>query len=192
MGKSQSAPCTNPPPCCGWRAGADSCCWRSLACCRYSDWAAGKTTTRLRGANRWSRHSRHHCRIPHSGTAAGPVMASMRGWPVVITGIASGFGRISAIMPAIRAGLMGAFLAPGAALTSRVKPCHADAQAYRPPCVVGMITGAVSVLGGALSFLLSPIGLIGAAFVAAGCSSGAIGSLSKPFSLVSLLVCGRR
>jgi hypothetical protein len=31
-----------------------------------------------------------------------------------------------------------------------------------------MITGAVSVLGGALSFLLSPIGLIGAAFVAAG------------------------
>jgi hypothetical protein len=33
---------------------------------------------------------------------------------------------------------------------------------------VGVITGAVSVLGGALSFLLSPIGLIGAAFVAAG------------------------
>jgi hypothetical protein len=31
-----------------------------------------------------------------------------------------------------------------------------------------MITGAVSILGGALSFLLSPIGLIGAAFVAAG------------------------
>jgi phage-related tail protein len=26
------------------------------------------------------------------GTAAGPVMASMRGWPVVITGIASGLG----------------------------------------------------------------------------------------------------
>ncbi len=56
-----------------------------------------------------------------TGTAAGPVMASMRGWPVVITGIASGFGRISAIMPAIRAGLMGAFLAPGAALTSTGK-----------------------------------------------------------------------
>ncbi len=56
------------------------------------------------------------------GTAAGPVMASMRGWPVVISGIASGFGRISAILPAIRAGLLGAFLAPGAALTSsRVK-----------------------------------------------------------------------
>ncbi|EJB3412062.1 phage tail tape measure protein [Salmonella enterica] len=34
--------------------------------------------------------------------------------------------------------------------------------------VWGVITGAVSVLGGALSLLLSPIGLIGAAFVAAG------------------------
>ncbi|MBW5918577.1 phage tail tape measure protein [Klebsiella variicola] len=103
------------------------------------------------------------------GTAAGPVMASMRGWPVVITGIASGFGRISAIMPAIRAGLMGAFLAPGAALASlgknlamlmlRLTGLHA---------LWGVITGAVSVLGGALSFLLSPIGLIGAAFVATG------------------------
>jgi phage-related tail protein len=36
------------------------------------------------------------------------------------------------------------------------------------PAIWGMITGAVSILGGALSFLLSPIGLIGAAFVAAG------------------------
>ena len=103
------------------------------------------------------------------GTAAGPMMASMRGWPVVISGIASGFGRISAIMPAIRGGLMGAFLAPGAALASfgkslgmlmlRLTGLHA---------LWGMITGAVSVLGGALSFLLSPIGLIAAAFVAAG------------------------
>ncbi|HHS1331969.1 TPA: phage tail tape measure protein [Salmonella enterica subsp. enterica serovar Infantis] len=36
------------------------------------------------------------------------------------------------------------------------------------PSLCGLITGAVSVLGGALSLLLSPIGLIGAAFVAAG------------------------
>ncbi|OSD72756.1 phage tail tape measure protein [Salmonella enterica subsp. enterica serovar Rough O:d:1,7] len=36
------------------------------------------------------------------------------------------------------------------------------------PGLWGLITGAVSVLGGALSLLLSPIGLIGAAFVAAG------------------------
>ena len=103
------------------------------------------------------------------GTAAGPVMASMRGWPVVISGIASGFGRISAIMPAIRAGLIGAFLAPGAALASLGKNlAMLMLRLTGLPALWGMITGAVSVLGGALSFLLSPIGLIGAAFVAAG------------------------
>ncbi|MCY3511299.1 phage tail tape measure protein [Klebsiella michiganensis] len=103
------------------------------------------------------------------GTAAGPVMASMRGWPVVISGIASGFGRISAILPAIRAGLLGAFLAPGAALTSLGKNLGMlMLRLTGLPALWGMITGAVSVLGGALSFLLSPIGLIGAAFVAAG------------------------
>ncbi|WP_374041213.1 phage tail tape measure protein [Klebsiella pneumoniae] len=103
------------------------------------------------------------------GTAAGPLMASMRGWPVVISGIASGFGRISAIMPAIRAGLMGAFLAPGAALASFGKSLGMlMLRLTGLPALWGMITGAVSVLGGVLSFLLSPIGLIGAAFVAAG------------------------
>ena len=103
------------------------------------------------------------------GTAAGPVMASMRGWSVVITGVASGFGRISAIMPAIRAGLMGAFLAPGAALASLGKNLAVlMLRLTGLPALWGMITGAVSVLGGALSFLLSPIGLIGTAFVAAG------------------------
>lgn len=103
------------------------------------------------------------------GTAAGPVMASMRGWPVVISGIASGFGRISAILPAIRAGLLGAFLAPGAALTSLGKNLAVlMLRLTGLPALWGGVTGAVSLLGGALSFLLSPIGLIGAAFVAAG------------------------
>ncbi|WMO85057.1 phage tail tape measure protein [Escherichia coli] len=103
------------------------------------------------------------------GAAAGPVMASMRGWPAVISGVASGFGRVSALMPAIRAGLMGAFLAPGAALTSLGKSlAMLILRLTGLPALWGMITGAVSVLGGALSFLLSPIGLIGAAFVAAG------------------------
>ncbi|HBR3116184.1 TPA: phage tail tape measure protein [Klebsiella pneumoniae] len=103
------------------------------------------------------------------GTAAGPVMASMRGWSVVISGIASDFGRVSAIMPAIRAGLMGAFLAPGAALTTLGKNlAMLMLRLTGLPELWGGITGAVSVLGGALSFLLSPIGLIGAAFVAAG------------------------
>ena len=103
------------------------------------------------------------------GTAAGPVMASMRGWPLVISGIASGFGGISAIMPAIRAGLMGAFLAPGAALASFGKSLGMlTFRLTGLPALWGMITRAVTVLGGVLSFLLSPIGLIAAAFVAAG------------------------
>lgn len=103
------------------------------------------------------------------GTAAGPVMASMRGWSVVISGIASGFGKISALMPVIRAGLMGAFLAPGAALASLGKNlAMLMLRLTGLPALWGVITGAVSVLGGALSFLLSPIGLIGAAFVATG------------------------
>ncbi|HBU2528320.1 TPA: phage tail tape measure protein [Klebsiella pneumoniae] len=103
------------------------------------------------------------------GTAAGPVMASMRGWHVVVSGIASGFGRISAVLPAIRAGLLGAFLAPGAALTSLGKNlAMLMLRLTGLPALWGVITGAVSVLGGALSFLLSPIGLIGAALVAAG------------------------
>ena len=103
------------------------------------------------------------------GTAAGTLMASMRGWPVVISGIASSFGRISAIMPAIRAGLMGAFLAPGAALASFGKSLGMlMLRLTGLPALWGMITSAVSVLGGVLSFLLSPIGLIAAALVAAG------------------------
>ncbi len=44
-----------------------------------------------------------------------------------------------------------------------------------------MITTAVSMLGTALSLLFSPIGLLVAAFVAAGCLSGGIGSLLKHF-----------
>ena len=72
-------------------------------------------------------------------------------------------------MPAIRAGLMGAFLAPGAALASLGKSlAMLMLRLTGLPALWGVITGAVSVLGGALSFLLSPIGLIGAAFVAAG------------------------
>lgn len=103
------------------------------------------------------------------GTAAGPVMASMRGWPVVVSCVVSSFGRISAILPAIRAGLLGAFLAPGAALTSLGKNLAIlMLRLTGLPALWGMITGAVSALGGALSFLLSPIGLISAAFVAAG------------------------
>lgn len=99
------------------------------------------------------------------GTATGPVMATMKGWRAVLSGVQSGFGgilvkisKVSAALPAMRSALMGAFLAPGAALASFGKS-------------LGMFLlrfSGLKMLGGVLSFLLSPIGLIGAAFVAAG------------------------
>lgn len=99
------------------------------------------------------------------GTASGPVMATMKGWPAVLSGVQAGLGgilvkigKVSAVLPAMRSALMGAFLAPGAALASFGKS-------------LGMFLlrfSGLKMLGGVLSFLLSPIGLIGAAFVAAG------------------------
>lgn len=103
------------------------------------------------------------------GTAAGPAMANVRGWSVLLSGIAPKLGRISAILPAVRSGLLTAFRSPGALLGSLTKNIGMLLLRLTGlPAIWGMITGAVSILGGALSFLLSPIGLIAAAFVAAG------------------------
>lgn len=64
--------------------------------------------------------------------------------------------------------LLAVFASPGAALGSLVRGIAMLALRLTGlPVLWGMITGAVSVLGGALSLLLSPIGLVGAAFVAA-------------------------
>lgn len=99
------------------------------------------------------------------GTATGPVMATMKGWRAVLSGVQSGFGgilvkisKVSAVLPAMRSALMGAFLAPGAALASFGKSFGMFLLRF----------SGLKMLGGVLSFLLSPIGLIGAAFVAAG------------------------
>ncbi|MEG7607409.1 phage tail tape measure protein [Citrobacter braakii] len=103
------------------------------------------------------------------GTVAGPAMANVRGWSVVLSGIAPKLGRISAILPAVRSGLLTAFLSPGTLLGPLTKNIGMLLLRLTGlPAIWGMITGAVSILGGALSFLLSPIGLIGSAFVAAG------------------------
>ncbi|EPJ5821992.1 phage tail tape measure protein [Pluralibacter gergoviae] len=103
------------------------------------------------------------------GTRAGPVMANMRSWSVLLSGLASGFGRVSTLLPAVRAGLLATFVSPGVALKSLARGiAMLLLRLTGLPAIWGMITTAVSVLGGALSFLLSPIGLIGAAFVAAG------------------------
>ncbi|SUQ07558.1 Uncharacterised protein [Yokenella regensburgei] len=102
------------------------------------------------------------------GTAAGPAMANVRGWSVLLSGIALNWEEFQLFSP-VRSGLLTAFLSPGALLGSLTKNIGMLLLRLTGlPAIWGMITGAVSILGGALSFLLSPIGLIGAAFVAAG------------------------
>lgn len=103
------------------------------------------------------------------GTTSGPAMASVRGWGPVLGSLAGKMRGVSAIMPAMRVALMGAVLAPGAALGSLAKGAGMLALRLTGlPAIWSMVTAAVSVLGTALSLLLSPIGLIVAAFVAAG------------------------
>ena len=99
------------------------------------------------------------------GTTAGPVMATMKGWRTLISGLQSGLGgmalkigEVSAFLPALRAGLLAAFLSPKAVIASLGKS-------------LGMLLfrfSGLKMLGGVLSLLLSPIGLVAAAFVAAG------------------------
>lgn len=103
------------------------------------------------------------------GTKSGPAMASVRGWGPILASLTGKLRGVSLIAPGIRAGLMGAFLAPSAALGSLAKGISMFALRLTGlPALWGMITTAVSVLGAALSLLFSPIGLIAAAFVAAG------------------------
>lgn len=103
------------------------------------------------------------------GTASGPAMASVRGWGPVLTSMLSKLRGISIITPGIRAGLMGAFLAPGAALGSLFKNIGMLALRLTGFTTIwSIITTSISVLGTALSLLLSPIGLVVAAFIAAG------------------------
>ena len=103
------------------------------------------------------------------GTASGPAMASVRGWGPILTSMLSKLRGISIITPGIRAGLMGAFLAPGAALGSLFKNIGMLALRLTGFTTIwSIITTSISVLGTALSLLFSPIGLVAAAFIAAG------------------------
>lgn len=111
------------------------------------------------------------------GLLLGPVAKLKLGF-ALLTGT-TGFGRAIPLFTQLRAvtgGSMGSikgwatvFRSPGVA----IKSLSSGIGGLIPrlsvlPGLWGLITGAVSVLGGALSLLLSPIGLIGAAFVAAG------------------------
>ncbi|SCC61854.1 phage tail tape measure protein [Kosakonia oryziphila] len=103
------------------------------------------------------------------GTVGGPVLGRMSGWGALLGSFSKNIGGVTGFLPALRSGLLTAFLSPGAAVGSLVKGIGGLALRLTGlPAIWGLITTAVSALGGVLSFLLSPIGLIGAAFVAAG------------------------
>lgn len=103
------------------------------------------------------------------GTASGPAMASVRGWGPVLGSIAGKMRGVSTIIPVMRGALMGAFLAPGAALGALTKNLGMLALRLTGlPAIWSMITASVSTLGTALSLVFSPIGLLVAAFIAAG------------------------
>ncbi|MEZ0583259.1 phage tail tape measure protein [Erwinia sp. STN24] len=103
------------------------------------------------------------------GSASGSAMARIGGWSKVFSGLAASAGRLPGILAPLRSILLSVFMSPGVAVGGLVRGIGGLALRLTGlPALWGMITGAVSGLGGALSFLLSPIGLIGAAFVIAG------------------------
>lgn len=93
------------------------------------------------------------------GTASGPAMANVRGWGPVLGSLAAKMRGISIIAPGLRGALVGAFLAPGAAMGGLVK--NIGILAFR---LIGL-KAIWGVLGPALSLLFSPIGLLVAALV---------------------------
>lgn len=99
----------------------------------------------------------------------GGPMGSIKGWSAVFSSMTSGAGRLTGMLGPLRGMLLSAFISPVAAVGSLTRGIAGLVLRLSGlPTLWGVITGAVSMLGGAISLLLSPIGLIGAAFVAAG------------------------
>ncbi len=112
----------------------------------------------------------------------GSSLAKFSGWRIVFGSISTHAsamvksigkigGRLAAltgVLAPVRGALLAAFTSPGAALGSLVKGI--GGLAFRLtglPALFGVAKAGIAALGGGLSLLLSPIGLLGAAFVAA-------------------------
>lgn len=96
-------------------------------------------------------------------------LGGLRGWSAVLRQVTGGLGRLGGILPALRGLLVGAFLSPGGALLSLGRGIGSLLLRLTGlPALWSMITTGASLLGGAISVLLSPVGLLAAAFVAAG------------------------
>lgn len=105
----------------------------------------------------------------------GSSLAKFSGWRIVFGSISAhasamvkSVGALGGRFAALRSTLLAAFISPGAALGSLVK--GVGGLAFRLtglPALLGVAKAGIAALGGGLSLLLSPIGLLGAAFVAA-------------------------
>ncbi|WGL54594.1 phage tail tape measure protein [Kluyvera intermedia] len=103
-----------------------------------------------------------------SGVISGP-LGSVRGWGVVFSTMTGSAGKLAGALSPLRGMLAAAFISPGAAVGGMVKGLGSLLLRLSGiPAIMGVVSSTLSVLGGALSLLLSPIGLIGAAFIATG------------------------
>lgn len=103
------------------------------------------------------------------GGASGSAKLAIASWSRVLSKLSDGFGGLIGKLAPLRNLLLTTFLSPSLALGTLTK--GVARLAFRLTglsAVWGLITGTFSMLGMALSLLLSPIGLVGAAFVAAG------------------------
>jgi len=55
------------------------------------------------------------------GTVGGPVFGRMSGWGALLGSFSKNIGGVTGLLPALRGGLLTAFLSPGAAVGSLVK-----------------------------------------------------------------------
>ncbi|HGC4336661.1 TPA: phage tail tape measure protein, partial [Escherichia coli] len=105
----------------------------------------------------------------------GGSMSGIGGWRVLFAGLDTGAGRLAVrlrgvrgLLGTLRGGLLAAFTSPGGALLSLGRGIGMLALRLSGlPALWGMVSGAVGALGGALGFLLSPVGLVVAALVGA-------------------------
>ncbi|MEX3307180.1 phage tail tape measure protein [Escherichia coli] len=103
-----------------------------------------------------------------TGVISGP-LGGVRGWGVVFSSMTGNAGKLAGALAPLRGLLAAAFISPGAALGGIVKGLGSLLLRLTGiPAIMGIASSALSMLGGALSLLLSPIGLIGAAFIATG------------------------
>ncbi|MFP7610156.1 phage tail tape measure protein [Serratia quinivorans] len=103
------------------------------------------------------------------GGASGSAKLAIASWSRVLSKLSGGFGGLIGKLAPLRSLLLTTFLSPSLALGTLAKGVARLALSLTGLSALwGLITGAFSALGMALSLLLSPIGLIGAAFVTAG------------------------